>query len=228
MASAPAHSIETCERIAESVERKLRADSELQRVALLAAGHSIRRTFGIHRATRRRAGMGADAPRRGPFQPHGFKVPACPPLVDGRPCRRICRRPASAPPKRVGRLMREEGLRARLRKRFRSKTMSEHDQRVAANVLDRQFAAERSNQRWVGDTTEFENGHAKLYLAAILDLYSRFNVGWALSAVNDRHLTLRGLDMAVKRRCPDSGCCVTPTKGQPMPARIIGHGSSTM
>ena len=108
--------------------------------------------------------------------------------------------------KRVGRLMREEGRRARVRKRFRSTTMSEHDQPVAANVLDRQFEAERPNQRWVGDTTEFVvGGTAKLYLAAILDLYSRFIVGWALSAVNDRHLTLRALDMAVKRRCPDPG-----------------------
>ncbi len=108
--------------------------------------------------------------------------------------------------KRVGRLMREEGLRARARKRFRSTTMSEHDQPVAANVLARQFAAERPNQRWVGDTTEFVIGSsAKLYLAAILDLYSRFIVGWALSAVNDRHLTLRALEMALKRRCPEAG-----------------------
>ena len=108
--------------------------------------------------------------------------------------------------KRVGRLMREEGLRARARKRFHSTTMSEHDQPIAANVLDRQFAAEGPNQRWVGDTTAFViGGNAKLYLAAILDLYSRFIVGWALSAVNDRHLTLRALDMAVRRRCPDPG-----------------------
>jgi putative transposase len=102
--------------------------------------------------------------------------------------------------------MREEGLRARARKRFRSTTMSEHDQPIAPNVLARQFAAERPNQRWVGDTTEFLiRSNAKLYLAAILDLYSRFIVGRAFSAVNDQHPTLRALDMAVKRRCPDSG-----------------------
>jgi putative transposase len=66
--------------------------------------------------------------------------------------------------------------------------------------------AERPNQSWVGDTTEFVIGSsAKLYLAAILDLYSRFIVGWAVSAVNDRHLTLRALDMALKRRCPEAG-----------------------
>jgi putative transposase len=81
-----------------------------------------------------------------------------------------------------------------------------HDQPVAANLLDRQFAAARPNQRWVGDTTELVIGSsAKLYLAAILDLYSRFIVGWALSAVNDRHLTLRALEMALKRRTPDAG-----------------------
>jgi transposase InsO family protein len=108
--------------------------------------------------------------------------------------------------KRVARLMKAEGLRARTRKRFRSTTMSEHDQPIAANVLARQFAAPGPNQRWVGDTTEFVIGSsAKLYLAAILDLYSRFIVGWALSAVNDRHLTLRALEMALKRRCPDAG-----------------------
>src|SRR4029078_10633426 len=99
-----------------------------------------------------------------------------------------------------------EGFRALPRKRFRSTTMSDHDQPVAANLLDRQFAAARPNQRWVGDTTELViRNSAKLYLAAILDLYSRFIVGWALSAVNDRHLTLRALEMALKRRGPDAG-----------------------
>jgi putative transposase len=108
--------------------------------------------------------------------------------------------------KRVARLMPAEGLKARVRKRFRSTTMSDHDQPIAANVLDRQFGAERPNRRWVGDTTEFVIGSsAKLYLAAIMDLHSRFIVGWALSAVNDRHLTLSALERAIKRRCPEAG-----------------------
>ena len=108
--------------------------------------------------------------------------------------------------KRVIRLMQADGLRARARKRFKCTTMSDHEQPVAANLLDRQFTAARPNQRWVGDTTEFVIGESgKLYLAAILDLYSRFIVGWAVSAVNDRHLTIRALEMALKRRCPDAG-----------------------
>ena len=108
--------------------------------------------------------------------------------------------------KRVIRLMQEEKLQARVRKRFTCTTDSNHVHPVAANLLDRQFTADASNQRWVGDTTEFVIGESgKLYLAAILDLFSRFAVGWAVSAVNDRHLTLKALGMALKRRCPDAG-----------------------
>ena len=108
--------------------------------------------------------------------------------------------------KRVVRLMQEDGLKARLRKRYKLTTMSDHDQPVAANLLDRQFEADAPNQRWVGDTTEFViGGSGKLYFAAILDLFSRFIVGWAVSAVNDRHLTIKALQMALKRRYPDAG-----------------------
>jgi transposase InsO family protein len=109
-------------------------------------------------------------------------------------------------PKRVARLMQEDGLKARARKRFKMTTMSDHDQPVAANLLDRQFEAQSPNRRWVGDTTELLIGTSgKLYLAGILDLFSRFIVGWAVSAVNDRHLTIKALEMALKRRCPDAG-----------------------
>jgi putative transposase len=109
--------------------------------------------------------------------------------------------------KRVGRLMREERLKGKVPKRFKQTTNSDHTDPVAANLLDRDFTATAPNQRWVGDTTEFVigDGNAKLYLAAILDLYSRFVVGWAISAVNDRRLTLKALELAVQRRCPGAG-----------------------
>ena len=108
--------------------------------------------------------------------------------------------------KRVIRLMQEEGLKARTPKRFTCTTMSNHDLPVAANLLNREFTADAPNQRWVGDTTEFRIGESgTLYLAAILDLFSRFVVGWAVSAVNDRHLTLAALTMALNRRCPEAG-----------------------
>jgi len=107
--------------------------------------------------------------------------------------------------KRVIRLMQGEGLVARARRRYRCTTMSDHEQPVAANLLGREFTAARPNERWIGDTTELVTPGGRIFLAAILDLYSRYCVGWALSAVNDRHLTLRALDMALRRRCPSAG-----------------------
>ena len=132
--------------------------------------------------------------------------------------------------KRVVRVMQEEGLHARTRKRFKVTTMSDHDQPVAANLLDRAFTAATVNQRWVGDTTEFVIGESgKLYLAAILDLCSRFVVGWAISAANDRHLTIQALEMALKRRCPESGLLHHSDRGSPYASedyqtRLAAHG----
>jgi putative transposase len=119
--------------------------------------------------------------------------------------------------KRVRRLMGEEDIQGRVPKRFKTTTMSDHDDPIAANILDRDFTAAAPNQRWVSDTTEFVIGEsAKVYLAAILDLFSRYIVGWALSAVNDRRLTLKALEMpcsaAVLNRVSchsDRGCTYT-------------------
>jgi putative transposase len=126
--------------------------------------------------------------------------------------------------------MQEEGLRARVRKRFKSTTMSEHDQPVAANLLPQTFTAERPNQRWVGDTSELSVGDTgKAYLAVVLDLFSRFVVGWAVSAVNDRHLTIKALEMALKRRCPQAGLLHHSDQGstyasEDYQAVLVAHG----
>jgi putative transposase len=118
--------------------------------------------------------------------------------------------------KRVIRLMQEDGLQGRVPKRFKATTMSDHDQPVAANLLSQQFTAPAVNRRWVADATEFViGGSSKLYLAAILDLFSRFTVGWAVSPVNDRHLALKALDMALNRRRPDKGLLHHSDQGSP-------------
>lgn len=106
---------------------------------------------------------------------------------------------------RVIRLMQSAKLVARVRRRYRSTTMSDHDQPIAANVLNREFEADAPNRRWVGDTTELLTPSGVFYLAAIVDLYARLVVGWAVSAVNDRHLTIAALEQALRRRCPDEG-----------------------
>lgn len=117
--------------------------------------------------------------------------------------------------KRVIRLMQQEGLVGRVRRRYRVTTMSEHDQAIAPNILDRRFTPPAPNESWAGDVTEIVTGSGKLYLAVILDLCSRFVVGWSLSACNDRHLALRALDVALRRRRPGAGLLHHTDQGSP-------------
>jgi putative transposase len=108
-------------------------------------------------------------------------------------------------PKRVGRLMREEGLRGKVRRRFARTTDSAHELPVFENILNRDFTASAANQRWVGDITYLRTPNGFLYLAAVMDLFSRAIVGWALSAVIDRQLAIAALEDGLRRRCPKPG-----------------------
>jgi len=107
--------------------------------------------------------------------------------------------------KRVARLMRENRLVARCRRRFRTTTDSKHSFPIAPNLLERNFTAVRPNESWVTDITFLWTLQGWLYLAVILDLFSRRVVGWATSRNVDRHLALAALDMALARRQPGSG-----------------------
>jgi putative transposase len=107
--------------------------------------------------------------------------------------------------KRVARLMRQRGLCARRRRRFRITTDSNHPLAVAPNVLARQFAVAAPDTAWVTDITYLWTQEGWLYLAVILDLFSRAIVGWALSAQMTRQLPLQALTMALGRRHPPQG-----------------------
>lgn len=104
--------------------------------------------------------------------------------------------------KRVARLMREKALAARTRRRFRTTTDSKHGFPIAPNVLARDFSASGPDQAWVTDITFLWTKQGWLYLAAILDLFSRRVVGWATSDHVDRHLALKALDVALGQRSP--------------------------
>jgi putative transposase len=107
--------------------------------------------------------------------------------------------------KRVERLMRQEGIAARRKRRFRRTTDSNHPHPIAPNVLARNFHVELPNSAWVTDVTYVWTHEGWLYLAAILDLFSRRVVGWAASANNDRTLAISALDRAVATRAPAPG-----------------------
>jgi putative transposase len=107
--------------------------------------------------------------------------------------------------KRVARLMKAANLAGRKRRKFRSTTDSNHAYPIAPNVLDRDFTATAPNEAWVTDITSIWTREGWLYLAAILDLFSRRVVGWATSANVDRHLALAALAMALRERRPREG-----------------------
>jgi len=119
---------------------------------------------------------------------------------------------------RVARLMREQGLRARQKRRFRTTTDSRHDLPIAANVLDRCFVANEPNRVWVTDITYLATVEGWLYLAVVLDLFSRRVVGWATSDRLGEGVALEALGMGVARR--------RPRNSQFVCGRAVCHGPS--
>jgi putative transposase len=118
--------------------------------------------------------------------------------------------------KRVARLMRTRGLAARRRRRFRVTTQSRHRFPIAPNVLARQFERAAPNQAWVTDITYIPTHEGWLYLAVILDLCSRFAVGWAMSERITDELTLAALGMALARRRPPRAWCIIRIRAVPV------------
>ena len=106
---------------------------------------------------------------------------------------------------RVARLMRQAGLRAKTVKKWRATTQSQHRFPVAANTLDRQFMVESPNRVWAGDLTSVWTTEGWLYLAVILDLYSRRVIGWAMGHRLTVDLAERALIMALANRRPRAG-----------------------
>jgi transposase InsO family protein len=107
--------------------------------------------------------------------------------------------------KRVARLMRELGLSARPRQHRTRTTDSQHEQPVAPNLLNREFTATAPNTKWVADITAIWTTEGWLYLAVVLDIYSRLVVGWAMDAHRDEALVEQAARMALAQRQPEPG-----------------------
>jgi hypothetical protein len=105
----------------------------------------------------------------------------------------------------VARRMRVHGVCPKTRRRFRATTNSRHAHPVAPNRLDRQFDVAAPNRVWTAAITYIPTAEGWLYLAIVLDLYSRQIVGWAMDATMSQQLTLRALTMALQRHRPSPG-----------------------
>jgi len=105
----------------------------------------------------------------------------------------------------VARIMREERLRSRAQKRrFMVTTDSNHEDPTAPNRLNREFEASRPNQKWVADITYVPTATGWAYVAAVMDLFSRKVVGWAVSERLETDLVMDALDQAIRTRQPDA------------------------
>ena len=131
--------------------------------------------------------------------------------------------------KRVARLMRGMGLTARRRRRFRRTTDSRHAFPIAPNLLGRVFTAAAPDQVWLADLTYIWTAEGWLYLAVVLDLYTRRVVSWAMADHLGQELALAALDMAIVRQRPAPGLLHHADRGVQYAAhgyraRLQAHG----
>ena len=130
---------------------------------------------------------------------------------------------------RVARLMRQDGIRAKTVKKWRATTYSSHCVSVAANTLQRQFTVPQPNRVWAGDITYVWTLEGWLYLAVLLDLYSRAVVGWAMGARLTGDLPEQALRMALTTRRPKAGLLHHSDRGSQYAAQsyqqvLVTHG----
>jgi transposase InsO family protein len=120
--------------------------------------------------------------------------------------RELRRRGVRAGKERVRLLMQRHGIQARGKRRFRiATTDSNHKLPIAPNLLDRNFAVEKPNTTWTGDVTYIATEEGWLYLAVVIDLFSRRIVGWSMKTTIDRSLVIDALEMACLLRRPEAG-----------------------
>ena len=115
--------------------------------------------------------------------------------------------------RRVGRLMRINGIKPVRTRKHKVTTNSNHHLGIAPNVLDGDFLADAPNRKWAGDITYIWTAEGWLYLAVILDLHSRRVVGWAASDRMKKDLAIRALNMAASLRNPPKGCIFHSDRG---------------
>jgi putative transposase len=133
---------------------------------------------------------------------------------------------------RVARIMRQHGIRAKTVKKWRATTQSHHRFPVAANTLNRQFTVEYPNRVWAGDITYIWTAEGWLYLAVVLDLYSRAVIGWAMGARLTVELAEQALTMALANRTPTAGLLHHSDRGSQYAATryqqvLATHGITT-
>ncbi len=114
---------------------------------------------------------------------------------------------------RVARLMRENGIMAKTRRRFKITTDSKHNLPIAENLLDQEFTVDAPNKRWTGDITYIWTKQGWMYLAVVLDLFNRQIIGWSMRKRITKDIVIEALAMAIKRKRPQKGLIFHSDRG---------------
>jgi len=115
--------------------------------------------------------------------------------------------------KRIGRIMDENGIYSRLRKKYKQTTNSKHDYPIAPDLLQRDFTAISPNKKWVGDITYISTDEGYLYLATVKDLFDNQIIGWAIDERMKTELTISALNMAIFKERPKEGLIFHSDRG---------------
>jgi putative transposase len=135
--------------------------------------------------------------------------------------RRLAKQGVRVSRKRVARLMREAGLRAKGARKYKATTDSRHALPVAPNLLERRFSADEPNVAWVSDITYLWTRQGWMYLAVIIDLFSRKVVGWSLRDRMTAELVCEALGSAVEQRRPPAGLIFHSDRGSQYASHVF-------
>lgn len=114
---------------------------------------------------------------------------------------------------KIAKIKQKNGIYPKMRRKYKQTTESKHSNRVEANILDREFKADKPNDKWVSDITYISTLEGWLYLSSVIDLYSRKVIGWSMSDTIDSKLVCDSLEMALSKRKDVYGCIFHSDRG---------------
>lgn len=124
---------------------------------------------------------------------------------------------------RLEKLMRKNGIRAKMKKKFKVTTDSKHTLPVSENLVNRDFSPTALNHLWLGDITYVWTREGWLYFAAVMEMYSRKIIGWSMAPRMSKDLVLDALEMAYKRENPGRGLIFHSDRGSQYASREYQH-----
>jgi len=122
---------------------------------------------------------------------------------------------------RIARLMKEQGIQVKAKPAFKVTTQSDHDQPIAPNLLQQDFAVDQPNRVWVSDISYIATGEGWLYLCIVMDLFARKIIGWSMQTTLGQSLVLDAFDMAYQRTQPDAGVIFHSDRGSQYASRAF-------